>query len=130
VQVASHGVVFSGLLNEVGPEPAMIDLVVHAGESAHGRSAAQVATDYLTQFPTDVAAQVVRTPITVGGQPGERIDRVPGYTQTRQAFVVYNDRVYEFTLSPYNDPASQTYQAKAEAAWRMITASFVFVTYP
>jgi len=128
VQVASHGVVFSGWLSEPGAKPVMIDLVIHAGESANGRSAAQVATDYLAQYPADVAAQVVRTPIRVEGQPGEMVDGVPGRTQTRRAFVVYNDRVYEFTLSPYNDPASQTYQAEADAAWRTVTASFVFVT--
>ena len=29
-----------------------------------------------------------------------------------------------------DDPAFQTYQAEVEAAWQMITASFVFVTYP
>jgi len=130
VQVASHGVVFSGLPSEPGPVPVLIDLVIRAGKSADGRSAAQVATGYLAQYPADLAAQVVRTSITVGGQPGEMIDGVPGRTQTRQAFVVYHDRVYEITLSPYNDPAFQTRQAEAEAAWQMITASFVFVTHP
>ena len=128
VQVASHGIVLSGLQGEPGSEPVLIDLAIRAGKSANRHSVDQVVTDYLAQYPADVAAQIVRTPITVGGQPGEMVDGVPGRTQTRQAFVVYNDRVYEFTLSPYNDPTFQTYQA--EAAWRIVTGSLVFVAIP
>jgi hypothetical protein len=58
------------------------------------------------------------------------LDGVRGPRQTRHTFVVHDDRVYEFTLSPYDDPALAGYQAEAEAAWQTVTTSLVFVGEP
>jgi hypothetical protein len=122
--------VLSGPPREPGMEAVAVNLVIRAGEAANGRTADQLADAYLSQFPAEQIASVMRTPITAGGRPGVILDSVPGPRQTRHTFVVHNDRVYEFTLSPYNDPALVDYQAEAEAAWQTVTTSLVFVSKP
>jgi hypothetical protein len=127
---AAQQIEFSGPPHAPGSEAAAVSVFIYSGQAANGRTADQVADDYLARFPADQTASVGRTPITVGGQPGVSLDGAPGLTQTRQAFVVHNDRVYQFTLSPYNDPTLADYQAEAEAAWQMVTTSWVFVSKP
>lgn len=127
---AAQQIQLSGPARHPGPEAAVVSLFIYSGGAANGRTADQVADDYLTQFPADQIASVGRTPITVGGQPGVMIDDTPGLTHARQGFVVHNDRVYQFTLSPHHDPTLADYQAEAEAAWQTVTSSLVFVSKP
>ncbi len=130
VITATNEFVLSGSPRGLGPETIAVNLVIRAGEAANGRTADQLADAYLLQFPAEQTASVTRAPVTVGGQPGVILDGVPGPRQARQAFVVYGDRVYEFALSPYNDPAFADDQAEAEAAWQRVTTSLVFVNGP
>ena len=127
---AAQQIEFSSPPRGLGPEAAAVSLFIYSGEAANGRTVDQVADDYLAQFPADQIVSVTRAPITIGGQPGVMLDGAPGLTQTRQAFVVHDDRVYQFTLSPFNDPALADYQAEAEAVWQMVTTSLVFVGKP
>jgi len=130
VITATNEMVLSGPPREPGAEAVAVNLVIRAGEAASGRAADQLADAYLSQFPAEQTASVTRVPITVGGQPGVILDGVPGPRQTRHTFVVHDDHVYEFTLSPYKDPALAGYQAEAEAAWQTVTTSLVFVSKP
>ncbi len=130
VITATNEMVLSGPPREPGLEAVAVSLVIRAGEAANGRTADQLADAYLSQFPAEQTASVMRTPVTVGGRPGVILDGVPGPRQTRHTFVAHNDHVYELTLSPYNDPAFADYQAEAEAVWQMVTTSLVFVSKP
>ena len=130
VITATNEIVLSEPPRESGPEAVAVNLVIRAGEAANGRTADQLADAYLSQFPAEQTARVTRAPITVGGQPGVIVDGVPGLRQTRRAFVVHADHVYEFALSPYDDPAFADDQAEAEAAWQRVTTSLVFVSKP
>ncbi len=127
---ATNELVLSEPPRASGPEAVAVNLVVRAGEAANGRTADQLADAYLSQFPAAQTASVTRAPITIGGQPGVIVDGVPGPRQTRRAFVVHADRVYEFALSPYDDLAFAEDQAGAEAAWQTVTTSLVFVNRP
>jgi hypothetical protein len=127
---ATHEIILSGPPREPGSEAVAVNLILRAGDAANGRAADQLADAYLSQFTAGPTTSVTRAPTAIGGQPGVILDGVPGLTQTRRAFVVHDDRAYEFTLSPFGDPAHADYQPEAEAAWQMVTSSLVFVTTP
>jgi hypothetical protein len=120
----------SGPARDDGPEAVRVNLLIRAAQPANGRKVKQVAADILTQYPADQRAKVTPAPVTIGGQPGVVLDGLPGQMQNRQTLLVHNDRVYEFILLPYNDPAFTDYQTEAEAAWQTIINTLVFVNRP
>ncbi len=120
----------SGPAHEPGAEPIRATLVISTGQATAGRSLDQVVADYLATFPVGTASAITRTQATIGGQPAIVLDGVPARLPAREAFVIDQGRVYEFTLQPFRDPALQGFQQEVDQLWEEVTTSFTFVSRP
>ena len=113
--------------HERGLEAVMATLTISSSESANGRGVQQIVDAYLATFPTAVTANVTRTQATIGGHRAIVLDGVPARLPAREAFLVYQDRVLQFTLQPFGDTAFQAYDAEVDALWQHLTETIVFV---
>ncbi len=101
---------------------------------ANGQTLEQVVAAELAAYPSDAAKQVTQIPDVLGGQPAVILQPgmiVDGLRRNRQAIVVYNDRIYHLTLSPYPatvesaDPAAQI---EKDTLWQTVIQSLSFMT--
>lgn len=63
---------------------------------------------------------------TLGGQPALVSETLPGVTATRQAFVVWADRLYTLVLQPV-DSALPDHSEAAEQIWAEVAGSLTFI---
>lgn len=113
--------------HEQGFEPVMATLTISSSESVNGRDVQQVVDAYLAAFPTAVTADITRTQAVIGRYQAIVLDGVPARLPVREAFLVYRDRVFQFTLQPFGDSAFQAYDAEVDALWQHLTETIVFV---
>jgi hypothetical protein len=105
-------------------EPVFASLSIAVEGPAAGRSLAQVVDEYVMANAQGVT--VMRRPVTLGGEPAELVEGLPGRTLSWQVFVVRADTVYHFSLAPV-DPALPQAQPDVDAAWQAAQASFTFL---
>lgn len=96
-------------------------------EDANGQTAAQIADAMVAEFEAaGLKDQVKRTSgLTLGGEPAERLDDVPGQDLGRVVIAVHGPRAYRLTFVP-DDPAQGDVYAQMEALYEMVMRSFRF----
>lgn len=67
-----------------------------------------------------------RTPFSLGGQPAEIVDGIPGANATRQIYVLANGKVYTFVLQPL-EVTETNVRGDVELVYNTAISSVVFV---
>jgi hypothetical protein len=129
VNTASGELTLTGPARDWEAESIAVNLAIRVS-AANDQSPQSAADDFLAQLTPEQRPGVTRSPVTLGGAPGIQLDGAPGPARTRAAFVVLDDRLYTFSLSPHDDPALTAFAAEAEAVWQTVAGSFVFVGRP
>ena len=106
-----------------GPEPVEASLNVQTLGPAQGRTAAQLADAEMAMY---AGVEVGRSTTTLGGEPAEVLEGLPGRTGSRQLFVVHADMGYRLILQPV-DAAFPQAAADVQAVWDTVTSSFTFL---
>jgi hypothetical protein len=105
-------------------EPLFAMLAIQVAGPAEGRGLTEVVDAYVAE--NGLGQPVTRRAITLGGEPAEVVEGLPGRLLYWQAFVVHGGLVYHLTLSP-KDPAVPQTEPDAQAAWQALEASFAFL---
>ncbi len=92
-------------------------------EEANGRSAAEVADALIAEYP---GFEIPRSEITLSGEPGILLDKLPGQDIGRRLLLVHDDRLYDFYWRPVG-PDYGEISAQTEALYNMFLESFQFV---
>mgnify|MGYP001415237807 FL=1 len=117
---ATNANLFIGSMMDVAQPKLMIEVT-----DAGGRTAAEAADALLAEFPADMGIQ--RTfGDTLGYEPAERLDGVPGQDLGRVLLAVHNDRLYRLTFVPA-DPAQGEVYAEMEALFDMVLQTWRFL---
>jgi len=122
-ETAPGSVVLSGPALGEGPESIEASLSVQTLGPAKGRTASQLADAELALSP---GVEVARSSSTLGGEPAEVMEGLPGRTNSRQLFVVYADTGYRLILQPVDEAFPQA-TGDVQAVWDSVTSSFTFL---
>ncbi|MCI0398332.1 MAG: hypothetical protein L0332_05935 [Chloroflexi bacterium] len=104
-------------------EPLQAGLSIVRQGPAGGRSLVEVVDQAISEFAD---LPLTRSQTTLGGQPAEVIDGLPGRTANRQLFTIYNDIVYHLTVYP-TDPTFSVVKPDVEVLWEAVTGTFTFL---
>jgi hypothetical protein len=94
-------------------------------EDAAGRTAAQAADEIVASFPEDFAIERVGG-VTVGYEPAEQLENVPGQDMSRVVLVQHGDRLIKISFVPA-DPALGEIYERMESLYTMVINSFRFL---
>jgi hypothetical protein len=106
-------------------EPIRAMLSLHTQPAPAGKDLAGIVDDTLAQF-TGLPAPELRQPITLGGEPAERLEWMPGREGSRDVFAVHAGTVYHLLFMPSLRDFPQA-QADAEALFAAVVNSFTFL---
>jgi hypothetical protein len=97
-------------------------------EDANGQTAAQIADAVVAEVATAVPGQKIDRPfgVTLGYEPAERLDNVPGQDLSRVLIAVHGPRAYRLTFVPA-DPSPGDVYAQMEAMYDLALRSFRFL---
>ncbi|MGB2771913.1 MAG: hypothetical protein WBF31_06300 [Anaerolineae bacterium] len=122
------------------PEPDQANMSISSSPIAAGQTLAQAVdaviwwtivpiTDTRPIAPTLIAsAPFTRTITTIGGEPAEIVEGLPGRLTTSQTFIIHDDRLYILMVSPSHlDLAYPKSQPDAKAVWETVIATFAFL---
>ena len=117
---ATNANFYVGAMQDVAHPKLMVEVT-----DAGGRTAAEAAEVLLAEFPADMGIQ--RTfGDTLGYEPAERLDGVPGQDLGRVLLAVHDDRLYRLTFVPA-DPAQGAVYAAMEGLFEMVLQSWRFL---
>lgn len=119
-------VLFQGSPASEGPEPVQALLLIAAGRAANGQSTGDTVDGLVAEVEGLPGLVITRTATTLGGEPAELVEGLPGRTGNQQLYVVHNDRVFQLLAAPL-DPAFPQVQAEVEGLWEMARRSFAFL---
>jgi hypothetical protein len=105
-------------------EPLFASLAIQVAGPAEGRSLTEIVDAYVAE--NGLGQPVTRRATTLGGDPAEVVEGLPGRVLHWQAFVVHGGLVYHIALSP-KDPALPQTEPDAQAAWQALEASLTFL---
>ena len=122
------------------PEPDQANMSISSSPNAAGQTLAQAVdaviwrtivpiTDTRPIDPTLIAsAPFTRTIASIGGEPAEIVEGLPGRLTTSQTFIIHDDRLYILMVSPSHlDLAYPKSQPDAKAVWETVIATFAFL---
>ena len=121
-----QGVTFRGPPHGSGPEPPEAWLSINVRPAPADASLDQVVEAQLARYP-DLASQIRRSEITLGGEPAAVLDGMPGRHTNRQIYVLHDDKLYEIIVTPIDDPNFADLQPEAEAIWQAVVDSWQFL---
>lgn len=111
----------SGMPGDVPGEAWVLVSISEAG----GQTAAQIADAQIAEAAgMGMGAEVVRTELTVGGQPAILVDGLPAQDSVRYVYVVNNDRLYRLEFTPWY-PQDGT--SPLEKLYQVVVDSFRFL---
>jgi hypothetical protein len=117
------GVVIRGPGVGEGPEAVAATLLINKEPVAEGATLDSI----LDQFADTYAdIPISRTPATIGGQPAEIVEGLPGVTGSRIGYVLRGSTLYVLTALPV-DPAFQQVAPDVEELWTTAIGSFSFL---
>lgn len=134
--------VIGPFLKSDGPEPPQAALWISSSPNAAGQTLTQAVDAIIwrdmasitdTQRPIDptliASAPFTRTITTIGGEPAEIVDGLPGIMSTRQAFIIHKGQLFTLGVSPNPDfePLFVEVQPDATAVWETVIATFAFL---
>jgi hypothetical protein len=105
-------------------EPLFAALSLQVDGPAGGLALTEVVDLFVTA--NALGQPVTRREITLGGEPAEVVEGLPGRTLNWQAFVIHNDEVYHLSLYP-KDPAFPQTEPDAQAVWLAVETTFTFL---
>jgi hypothetical protein len=115
----NESVFFVGSLQDVEQPKLFIEV-----QDAAGRSASQVADELMAEFEGFAVERSFG--LTVGYEPAELLDKVPGQDLGRQVLVVHGDRLYKLTFIP-DDPSLGDIYTQMEEVYNTVINSFRFL---
>jgi hypothetical protein len=104
-------------------EPVFAALGVAVTGPAGERTLAQVVDEYVAA--NSGGLPTTRTPLTIGGEPAEMVEGLPGRTPHTQIFFVHAGTVYQFSVFPLGADYAQA-AADIDAVWNAVRESFTF----
>jgi hypothetical protein len=104
-------------------EPVFAALSIQVLGPAEGQSLTAVVDAYVAE--NSLGQPVTRRAITLGGEPAEGIEGLPGRFLTWQALLIHADVIYQVSLFP-KDPALPQAEPDAQAIWQAVEMTFTF----
>jgi len=101
IEESPQGIGFRGPPHGSGPEPLKARLSILVKQAAVGTSLDNVVAAQLAQYP-DLASQIRRNDIPLGGETAAVLEVMPGQFSNRQAFVLHEGRLYQIMVMPYD----------------------------
>lgn len=131
IEESPQGIGFRGPSHGSGPTPLEARLSILVKPAAAGTSLDDVVAAQLAQYP-DLASQIDRTDITLGGETAAVLEVMPGQFSNRQAFVLHGGRLYQILVMPYDttpwdNAVFDEMQAEGEAIWQAVVDSWQFL---
>jgi hypothetical protein len=119
---AAEGVFFAGSLMDVSKPKLFVRV-----EDANGQTAKEIADATAADIEKTVPGHQLDRPfgVTLGYEPAERLDNVPGQDIGRVLIVVHGPRAYRLTFVPA-DPADAAMLQQTEALYDLVLRSFRF----
>lgn len=115
-------VFFMGSLLDVAHPKLFVEV-----QEAGSRTAVEVADEVAAQA---AGFEIERTfGVTLGYQPAEVLDKMPGQDMNRQVIVVHDGRLYKLTFVPTDEAMADLY-AETEALYDLVIKSFRFLPQP
>jgi hypothetical protein len=85
--------------------------------------------NYLTEFAGLPTPAITRTPVTLGGEPAEQLEIVPGREGSRDVFTVRDGTLFHFMFMPSVRDFPEA-AADVEDLFMTVTLSFTFLSAP
>jgi hypothetical protein len=105
-------------------EPVFASLGLAVEGPAAGRTLAEIVDAFVAE--NGLGLPIARRALTLGGQPAEVLEGMPGRALSWQAFVLHQDTVYHLSLFPM-DPALPQAEVDALAVWQAVETSLTFL---
>ena len=107
------------------PDPLRATLVIEAEVAARDKGLAQIVDGYLSQFDGMTVPAIKRTSLTLGGEPAEMLEVVPGREGSREVFALRNGELFHLMFMPSvrDFPAAQ---ADVESLFQAVVKSWKF----
>jgi len=116
---------FLGTPLDQSVEPLQSRLWVEVTPLASGADLKAAVEQFIAGQPQGDPA-ITRQSITLGGEPAELLDNVPGQLFSRVALAVHNDKLYALWFNPI-DSSVQSVQPDVERLYQAVTKSFAFL---
>ncbi len=119
---ANEAVFYSGSLMDVSKPKLFVRV-----EDANGQSAKEIADATAAEVQANVPGLKVDRPfgVTIGYEPAERLDNMPGQDIGRVIIAVHGPRAYRLTFVPA-DPSDAAMFQQTEALYDLVLRSFRF----
>ena len=107
------------------PDPIRATLVIEAEVAVRDKGLAQIVDGYLSQFDGMTVPAITRTSLTLGGEPAEMLEVVPGREGSREVFALRNGELFHLMFMPSvrDFPAAQ---ADVESLFQAVVGSWKF----
>jgi hypothetical protein len=100
-------------------------LFVTVGDSG-GHMITQAVEELVSSFPADFGIQSTGG-VTIGYEPAEQLDNVPGQDISRIVFVEHDGHLFRLTFVPASEDAGEVYQ-QMEVLYDLVVRSFRFLS--
>ncbi len=117
------GVSLVGPALSEGPEPVAATLLVNTEPLAEGATLASTLDEMAANF---AGVSLTRTPATIGGQPAEIVEGLPGRFGSRIAYIPQGQTLVVLTAYPV-DAALPEAMPDLEEIWESATSTFTFL---
>lgn len=114
----TNGNLFFGSMMDVEHPKLLIDVM-----DAGGKTTEEAADELIASFE---GFDIQRSSLTLGNEPAERLDGVPGQDLGRVLLAVHNERLYRLTFVPA-DPTQGDVYAQMESLFTQVSDSFRFL---
>lgn len=111
------------------PEPLRAALYFEIRALQAGEDLTSVVDAYLAEFEGLPTPAIVRRTATLGGQPAEQLDVVPGREGSRDVFMVREGVLFHLMFMPSTRDFPQAAEA-VEDLFLTVTSSFMFLSAP
>jgi hypothetical protein len=101
-------------------------LLLEIQPGAGGQDLQAVVDNYLVQFEGMAVPEIARTPMTLGGEPAERLEVVPGREGSRDVFMLHGSTLFHLMFSPSVRDFPQAADA-VDNLFLTVTSSFTFL---
>ena len=105
-------------------EPVFARLDVFAAPAAHDAALETLVANFIKQFEGPNTPQVNRTSLTLGGQPAEMLEPIPGQLSSRIVFALHNGIFYQLIFWPVDE---DTVKADFDELYQVVSESFTYI---
>ncbi len=107
------------------PDPLRATLVIEAEVAVRDKGLAEIVDGYLSQFEGMAVPAITRTSLTLGGEPAELLEVVPGREGSQEVFALRDGELFHLMFMPSvrDFPAAQ---ADVESLYEAVVKSWKF----